>query len=344
VLVARVRLIDVAAKVGVSAKSVSNVVNGTGSVSAEVREKVLAAIDQLGYRPNLAARQLRTGSSGQVGLAIPDLREPYFAEFASNFFTAAQRRSLTVVVSQTHGDPNTERLLCEGIGLPPLEGLVLSPLALTAHDLSERRTSIPLVLIGEHGESLANDTVSHVGVDNVAAATAATEQLLAQGRRRIAVIGVQEHGSRATSQLRFDGYRRALAAAGVPFDERLVGAVTEFNRAQGFAAAERLIASGVSFDGLFCFNDTMASGALYALATHGVRVPDNVAVIGFDDIEEGRYSMPPFASVNVGQETTAEVILDIITGATPRTGGHHVVPFDIDLRTARPDADPARPL
>lgn len=336
---ARVRLIDVAAKVGVSAKSVSNVVNGTGSVSAEVREKVLAAIDELGYRPNLAARQLRTGSSGQVGLALPDLREPYFAEFASSFFTAAQRRSLTVLVSQTHGDPDAERLLCEGIVLPALEGLVLSPLALTAHDLTARKSSIPLVLIGEHGESLANDTVSHVGVDNVAAATAATQYVLAHGRTRIAVIGVQEHGSRATSQLRFDGYRQGLAAAGVPFDERLVGTVTEFNRAQGFAAAERLIASGVAFDGLFCFNDTMALGALYALATHGVRVPDQVVVIGFDDIEEGRYSMPPFASVDVGQEMTAERILDIITGRSPRKGDHHVVPFEIDARSAPPAGD-----
>ncbi len=100
----RVRLVDVAVKVGVSAKSVSNVVNGTGVVSDEVRARILAAIDELGYRPNLAARQLRIGTSGLVGLVMPDLREPYFAEFASQFFSAAQRRSLTVLVSQTHGE------------------------------------------------------------------------------------------------------------------------------------------------------------------------------------------------------------------------------------------------
>ncbi|GAB2477588.1 LacI family DNA-binding transcriptional regulator [Xylanimonas ulmi] len=314
---ARVRLVDVAARVGVSAKTVSNVVHGTGMVSDAVRAKVLAAIDDLGYRPNLAARQLRSGTSGLVGLAIPDLREPYFAEFASGFFTAAQRRGLTVLVSQTHGDRVAERRISQGAGLPAVDGLVLSPLALTTQDLGERTSSIPLVLIGEHGEALATERVPHVGIDNVAAARAATEHLLDLGRSRVAVIGAQDHGSTATSRLRLAGYRAALEAAGVPFDPALVGAVTDFNRAEGSAAAERLLTSGTEFDGLFCFSDTLAFGALYTLATHGVAIPEHVSVIGFDDIGEGRYSMPPFASVNVNSEGTAEHILDIFADGAP---------------------------
>jgi DNA-binding LacI/PurR family transcriptional regulator len=117
----------------VSAKTVSNVVNGTGMVSAEVRDRVLAAVDELGYRPNLAARQLRTGSSGLVALTMPDLRQPYFAEFASSFCAAAQRRGLRVIVGQTHGELAAERLACEGAGMPELQGIVLSPPALTHH-------------------------------------------------------------------------------------------------------------------------------------------------------------------------------------------------------------------
>ncbi|MFZ2750168.1 MAG: LacI family DNA-binding transcriptional regulator, partial [Propioniciclava sp.] len=100
---ARVTLADVAARVGVSAKSVSNVVNGTGWVSDEVRARILDAIADLGYRPNLAARTLRGGHSGLIALVLPDLREPYFAEFASRFVTRAQRRALTVLIAQTGG-------------------------------------------------------------------------------------------------------------------------------------------------------------------------------------------------------------------------------------------------
>lgn len=330
----RVRLVDVAARVGVSAKTVSNVVNGTGMVSAEVRARILEVIDELGYRPNLAARQLRIGTSGLVGLIMPDLREPYFAEFASNFFSAAQRRSLTVLVSQTHGERETERLLCEGIGLPALEGLVMSPLALTPGDVADRKSTVPLVLIGEHGESLINDRVAHVGVDNTSAAAAATRFLLDAGRRRIAVIGVQERGSTATSRMRFAGYRKALDEAGVPFDERLVGVVSDFNRAQGSDAANRLVEQGVDFDGLFCFSDSMAFGALHSLATHGVRVPDQVTVMGFDDIEEGRYSIPPFASVSVNSRVAVDLILDIVTGVASARSGRHLVPFEVVERGA----------
>ncbi len=224
--------------------------------------------------------------------------------------------------------------MAEGTGLPALEGLVMSPLALTPRDIVGRKSTVPLLLIGEHGESLTNERIPHIGVDNAAAAAAATRLLLDRGRRRIAVIGVQERGSTATSQQRFDGYRAALDEAGVPFDPRLVGVVTDFNRAQGSEAANRLLDDDVEFDGLFCFSDSMAFGALYTLATHNIRVPDDVMVMGFDDIEEGRFSIPPFASVHVDAQYAADLILDMVTGARPTRGGRHVVPFTIVERGA----------
>ena|SRR5450830_117115 len=337
----RIRLVDVAAQVGVSAKTVSNVVNGTGMVSGAVRARILAAVEELGYRPNLAARQLRGGPSGMVALVMPDLREPYFAEFASSFSSAAQRRGMTVVVAQTQGDRLAEQRLSEGVGLPQLEGLVLSPLELTPEDVAERRSSVPLVLIGEHGQSLATPAVPHVGVDNAAAAAAATRLLLDKGRRRIAVIGVQEHGSTATSRLRFEGYRRALNEAGIDFDPALVGHVAHFNRAEGSQAATRLLDAGTSFDGLFCFNDTLAFGAIHTLAVRAVGVPDDVAVVGFDDIEEGRYSVPRFATVDTNTMIASDTILDIVAApAGARPGGLQTVPFtvvDWDVDVARPN-------
>lgn len=327
------RLVDVAREVGVSAKTVSNVVNGTGVVRAEMRERILAAIDQLGYRPNVAARALRTGTSGLVALGLPDLREPYFAEFASSFFTVAQRRGLNVVVAQTHGERPAERALSEGEGLPALEGVVVSPLGLTPQDVIERRSRLPLVLIGEHSQSLATERVPQVGVDNVAAAAAATRLLIDKGRRRIAVIGAQAEGSTATSRMRLEGYRQALADAGWEYDGALVGWVENFTRAEGSAAAERLVASGAQFDGLFCMSDSLVFGALYTLGTHGVAMPEDVAVVGYDDVEEGRYSVPPFATISPGSETASDLILDLIVAArepaAEPVGGRHVVPFDV---------------
>lgn len=332
----RIRLIDIAERVGVSAKTVSNVVNGQGMVSDEKREEILQVIRELGYRPNLAARQLRTGTSGMVAIGLPDLREPYFAEFASAFCIAAEERGLAVVVRQTHGDREVERAFAESEGLPALEGIVLSPLSLTSRDLSARRSNAPLVLIGEHGHTIAMEEVPHVGVDNVAAAAAATRLLLERGRRRVAVIGAQKKGSTATSRLRLKGYRRALADFGIPFNPDLVGHVGDFNRAEGSAAAAALLASGTNFDGLFCFNDTLAFGALYSLVEHRVAVPDDVAVVGFDAIEEGRYSLPTFATIDPNSAKVSEVILDAIAGSesVPFAAGRFTVPFSIEERAA----------
>ncbi|MFB2596316.1 LacI family DNA-binding transcriptional regulator [Herbiconiux sp. P17] len=329
---ARTTLADVAARVGVSTKSVSNVVNGTGWVSAGVRDRILEAIDELGYRPNLAARQLRNGRSGLIALVIPDLREPYFAEFSSSFVAAAQRRGLTVLVAQTDGDLAIERGLIDGEGLPALDGLVMSPLALHTEHLEERRGTTPLVLVGEEAQAIHAPGVHHVGVDNVAAAAAATAHLLDLGRTRIAALGVQHEGPTATSRLRFEGYRRTLARAGIELDESLLAPVEHFNRDEGSRAVQKLLDAGVEFDGLFCFNDSLALGALYTLGVRRIAVPDDVAVVGFDDIDEGRYVTPAFSTINPGVEAAAEMILDILAAPDAMEAGHHGVPFTVVAR------------
>src|SRR3546814_3018343 len=135
----------------------------------------------------------------------------------------------------------------------------------------------PLVLLGEHvGES----TFPHVTVDNTAAARAATEHLLALGCRRIAAIGAQESGPNETSTLRLEGYRSALCAAGIDVDERLILPVKTFHRADGAAEARHILEDDLSPDGIFAFHDLLALGAMPGLVTDGVRVPQDVAVMG----------------------------------------------------------------
>ncbi len=326
----RTTLKDVAERVGVSAKTVSNVVNGTGWVTDELKDRVRAAIVELGYRPNVAARNLRSGRSGMIAVALPDLGQPYFAELASDLVRAAQERSITVLVNQTDGREDVERRIAEGIDMPIIDGLILSPLALTAADLQHRVDPTPLILLGEHvGES----ALPHVTVDNTAAARAAVEHLLGLGRRRIAAIGAQEHGPNETAVLRLSGYRQALAGAGIAFDPALVGPVESYQRADGARAAEALLDAGVEFDAIFAFNDLLALSAMHVLVSRGVRVPEQVAVIGFDDIDEASYSTPTLSSVAPDTLALARTAIDLLS-ADPPARGVHSIPFTIAHRAS----------
>lgn len=335
----RTTLKDVAERVGVSAKTVSNVVNGTGWVTDELKARVQVAIDELGYRPNVAARNLRSGRSGMIAVALPDLSQPYFAELASDLVRAAQERSITVLINQTDGRKDAEERIAQGIDLPPMDGLILSPLALTAADLEHRVDTTPLILLGEH---IGETSLPHVAVDNTAAARAAVEHLLSCGRRRIAAIGMQQSGPNETSVLRLSGYRAALEAVGIPFDPALVGVVDGYHRADGARAAEHLLDAGIEFDAVFAFNDLLALGALHVLGSRGVSVPEQVAVIGFDDIEEATYSTPALSSVAPDTRALARAAIDLLSAEAPADGMPPAVspiPFTIAQRASTVGGD-----
>lgn len=312
---ARIRLQDVAERAGVSIKTVSNVVNGKGAITAHTRAKVEDALAQLQYRPNVAARHLRRGNSGMIAVALPELTQPYFAEIASELVRAAKARQLTVLLNQTDGQAASERAISDGIDMPLMDGLVLSPLAVTAEDLRHRMDDTPLVLLGEHVGDEA--PFPHVAIDNRAAAEAATGHLVALGRTRIAAIGAKHAtGDDATPAetaiLRLEGYRRALEAAGMPVREELVAPVHDFHRADGADAMHALLELPEPPDAVFCFNDLLALGALRALRDRGLTAPDDVAVIGIDDIEEGRYSVPSLSTVAPDKRAIAETAIALL--------------------------------
>ncbi|MFD6530712.1 LacI family DNA-binding transcriptional regulator [Streptomyces sp. NPDC060184] len=294
---------DVALRAGVSPRTVSNVVNGSAPVAEQTRLRVQRAIDELGYRPNLAARSLRAGRTGIIGLAIPELHSPYFAELAGLLVEEAQRRSWTVIIDQTLGDAEAERRLLTGDGGRVMDGLVISPWALEARDLTATARALPVVLLGERSPGGLADRVA---VDNVAAADEATTHLLERGRRRVAAIGLQPHLENGTAQQRAAGYRRALRRAGVeprPAWERPVAAL---HRSDGARAMAELLdgdgdgggADGGVPDAVFAFSDELALGALHTAHARGIRVPEDLAIVGFDDIEDGRFSHPGLTTVS----------------------------------------------
>jgi DNA-binding LacI/PurR family transcriptional regulator len=300
---------DVARLAGVSFKTVSNVINSHPHVSEATRAKVQAAIDELGYQPNLSARSLRSGKTGVIGLAVPELSLAYFAQLADEVIRAAESKGLVVLIEQTGGDRARELEVLRSPRRQLTDGLLFSPLALGIDDAPLVDIRTPLVLLGER---IFHGPTDHVTMQNVEAARAATEHLLSIGRRRIAVLGAHEGEVIGSAGLRLTGYREALDAAGIPFDESLVAYVGMWHRANGADAMRRLLATGAEFDGLFAMNDELALGAMRVLQEVGRVIPQDVAVIGFDDVDEGQYSIPSLTTVDPGRREIAETAVRVL--------------------------------
>ncbi|HUQ54663.1 LacI family DNA-binding transcriptional regulator [Lentzea sp.] len=323
---------DVALRAGVSTRTVSNVVNDYEHISADVRRRVLAAIDEVGYRPNRAARSLRTGRSGLIALAFPEFDVGYFAELARLVVHEAERRGYTVLVMQTLGERGREAALLQRIDRQLVDGLLFSASACEPADIENSDTG-PVVLLGEH----EIPGIDRVSIDNVAAAGAATRHLIDQGCRRIAFVGRARASRSDMAEQRVDGYDRELTAAGLPF--RRVVEVDAYHRANGAAAVAELLrgTSSSPVDGLLCANDPVALGAMHALHQAGLRVPDDVAVVGFDDIDDSAYGLVPLTSVSPDKRQIAELavsrLVDRIRGADD-PGRHHQARFELAVRAS----------
>jgi DNA-binding LacI/PurR family transcriptional regulator len=337
---------DVARLAGVSIKTVSNVVNDYPHIRPETRQRVSAAIEELGYRPNLTARGLRSGRTGVISLIIPDLRNAYFAELADAVMRAADAQGLSVIIEQSGAERDREIGLLGGQRKQKVDGILYSALALgedDAHILGGVDT--PLVLLGER---IFGGPTDHVTMRNTEGARAATAHLIEQGRSRIAVVGAHRGEVIGSAGLRLAGYREALAAAGIEYDDALVGEVGGWYRSGGAEAMRRLLDSGARFDGLVAFNDSMALGAMRVMQEAGIRIPADVAVIGYDDIDETRYTLPTLSTIDPGKDEIAEVavrfllqrISDPSGGIPPR---EHLAEFRLVVResSALPAATPA---
>lgn len=324
------RLRDVAERAGVSVKTASNVVNNYPHIKPSTRAKVEQAIAELHYRPNLSARRLKHGRAGFLALAVPQMGSPYFAELAAHVSAEATRRGYILLLDVTGADVEAEQLVLEGMRSHVIDGVIFSPLALSAEQIAARSDELPMVLLGERG---VPDGYDHVAVDSVAAARAVTDHLLSCGRTRVAAIG--RESAAGTASVRLAGYQQALAAAGLELDPGLVIGVPHYEREDGRLAMQELLALPDPPDAVFCFNDLMAVGALRACAEAGVKVPEEIAVAGFDDIAEGRYTTPSLTTVSPDltmlSRSALEVLLDRIEGSA-ETAREVSVPWRLVVR------------
>ncbi|MFJ4175459.1 LacI family DNA-binding transcriptional regulator [Microbacterium sp. NPDC089696] len=330
----RATMKDVAALAGVSIKTVSNVVTGTVSVREETRVKVEAAMSQLDFVPNLSARGLRKGRSGIIAVALPDLATAFSAELVHRIVETAHERGLAVQIEETATAPEREKELVSRARAHLVDGLILNPIRLEDSVLKYADRLPPLVVIGEVEQNRAD----HVRIDSRRAAADATRHVLARGATRVAVIGADDDPSvaTATSRLRLEGVHDALRDAGIPRDPALEINPMPWSMTGGADGVRTLLGRGVAFDAIVALTDSLALGALHALHDNGIRVPDDVIVTGFDDVEFSRYTSPSLTTIAFDRRAFADAAITLLESrmddrvSPPRglTLSHHLLERD----------------
>ena len=289
------RMKDIARDVGVSVMTVSKVVRNHSDISEETRKRVLKRIKELNYTPNAAAQALVTGKSNVVALIVPDLVHPFFAELAKGVSAAIRQRAYSLVISSSEEDPALEQKEIEHLLARGVDALIVA--SVQTHTESFRRIeerNTPYILIDRR---FPGWNANFIGVDDELVGCLATEHLIEIGCRRIAHIA----GARVSSAVgRLEGYKRTLAKHGLLLPDEFIVAPThsdDLGDVTGYAAMQQLLALRSRPDGVFCYNDPAAMGAMLAILDAGLQFPPDVAVGGCGDVHYARFLRVPLTSV-----------------------------------------------
>ena len=325
--------LDVARLAAVSQPVVSYVLNrdAIAPVAPETRRRVIAAIEQLGYVPDQAARTLRTRKTFTIAGIIPDITNPFYPAFERGVQDVASSHGYDLIVYNTDGDAEKEARFQRAVQ-GRVDGVIGVFFHLTATELRpllERRVAV--VRLEAAPQEIGPLPLDNLYVDNVAAAREAVAFLIGRGHRRIAMIA----GRGGPRQPRVRGYRDALAAHGIGFDPRLLRE-TEFVEGGGYEAMRELLSDHSRPSAVFAANDLLAMGALVALREAGLRVPADVAVVGFDDIPAARLVSPSLTTVaqfpqQLGRRA-AELLFSRLDGTAPEGGRCEERPYELVVR------------
>jgi LacI family transcriptional regulator len=283
---------DVARRAGVSTASVSRVLNDQPSVTPEVRARVLAAIEELKYRPSRVARRLRTKNAPVLGLIISDIQNLFFTSLTRGVEDVASRSGYSLILCNTDEDIDRERAYLEVMHDENVAGIILASASETGHDPELYGGRIPVVALDRLITDVPLDTVM---VDNVGGAKTAVSHLLSLGHRRVGLITSRQQLT--TGRERQEGYEQALAEFGLPIDPALIQRA-DFRRVEdGRRHALDLLASPNPPTALFTANTLVTLGTLTAIQERGLRIPADIALAAFDDIPWGALLNPPLTAV-----------------------------------------------
>ena len=318
-MAAGVTLNDVAKAAGVSIASASRAINGLDNVTEEIRDRVLAAAGRLKYVPHGAARALAMSRTNTIGVILPDIYGEFFSEIIRGIDVGARARGLHILVSGSHGDLN-EAVTAVRSMAGRVDGLlVMAPYA-NAGDLAGKLpVNLPLVMMGG---SAGQADLPSLMVDNYGGALDAVRHLREQGCKRIAHISGPESNLEAQDRLR--GYLDGLAENGGTQEPIVLPG--DFTENAGYEAVRGLLGGAIMPDGLFAANDMMALGASLGLREAGLSVPDDVAVVGFDDIPVTRYASPPISTLRAGVFDIGQRSLELLSALIERGDAEGIQP------------------
>src|SRR5574339_469434 len=283
---------EVAESAGVSYATVSHVINNTRVVSQETRERVLAAMAALDYRPNALARSLRQGKTNTIGLVLPDSANPFFAEISRSIEDDAFKKGYSVFLCNTELDTERELFYVDVLSKKQVDGIIFVAAGDQADSLDFLvQRNMPVVMIDR---DVPNVQVDAVLSDNQLGGYLATRHLLELGHTRIACIAGTS--SITPSAERLIGYRRALEEAGLPYDEKLI-VRGDYHAQSGLELTHFILKMDSRPTAIFALNDLMALGALRAAAEAGYSVPRDLAVVGYDDLELAHFTNPPLTTI-----------------------------------------------
>lgn len=287
----KVTLQDIAARAGVSVSTVSRVLNNNALVADDTREAILAAIDALNYKPNLFAQGLVKGQSRTIGVLTQLLSSPFFDSILRGMMDCLNTTRYLPLFADGNWVSYKEKMTIEALLSRNIEGLIVLSGTLTDDYLVEVAQRVPLIVVAREIKALPNQCIF---MDNVAAAAMATRYLIESGHRRIAhITGLLSHRDAID---RKTGYLQALAEAHLPENPDLL-VEGDYTESSGVLAMEMLMTRGRSFSAVFAANDQMAYGARLALYRRGIRVPEDISIVGFDDQAPSSFMTPPLTTV-----------------------------------------------
>ena len=334
----RITIADIAAQAGVSKTTVSRVLNGRPDLDQNTATRVRTVIEKLGYVPSSGAVGLARGRTGVVGVLVPSVAWPWMGEVLQGVIDTIEAAAHGVMLFTCNRGDESMRRFSSQVSARSFDGLVvIEPDGTLDYIIRLHAEGLPVVMIDDRANQLRlpsdeQPLFPSVATTNFEGAAAAAAHLLDTGRRRPVVIrGAGRFGCTAE---RLDGFGAAFAAAGLPIDpDRVVDG--EFTIAGGRAAVEGLLRAGVEFDAVFAHNDLSAAGALRALRAAGLRVPLDVAVVGFDDVALTEVTEPPLTSVHQPMremgEAAATMLLALVQGDPPGPN-RHVIPTSLTIR------------
>jgi LacI family transcriptional regulator len=327
---------DVARLAKVSQATVSYVLNGNPAISVPevTRRRILTAVEELGYVPNGIARSLRTQRTYMIAAVIPDITNPFYPAFERGVQETAEASGYDLIVFNTGGTAEKERRCIRALQQGRVDGVVGVFFHLKAEDLRPllaRNVALVRLEAVKKGQSGLDLPLDNLYVDNVAASRTAVEHLIGRGHTRIGMIA----GPSGPRHARVQGYHAALDALRLPLDESLIRD-GDFSEDGGRYAMQSLLDGPRPPTAVFAASDVMAMGALVAIREAGLRVPEDIAVVGFDDISVARLITPRLTTVAQFQENlgvrAAEMLLERLDGTAPEHGRSEEMPYELIVR------------